>query len=155
MSEDQGQAMFLMPRPATRSQRAAAVRDGYPEEWPQVATRLKAAAGGRCEVCGHVAGCDDQCHHTGAPRHRALTVHHLDMDKTNLDRDNLVVACQVCHLVIQGRQKWPEIVYQEPLLRLPEWMLWRVEARRIQMGVPTQGLYRAAPISEAMSGGSE
>ena len=75
-----------------------------------------------------------------------MTVHHLDMNKENLSRDNLIVACQVCHLVIQGRQRWPSIVYQEPLFRLPSWMLWRIEAQRIQLGVPTGGLYAAHPV---------
>ena len=145
MTEDNGQAAFLLPPLEERPAMVPDV-DDYPDDWPSTAAALKTAMGFRCEVCGHVEGCDDLCHHTGAPRNRAITVHHLDMDKENLSRDNLVVACQVCHLVVQGRQRWPFIVYQEPLMRLPSWMLWRIEARRIKMGIPTKALY-APPLT--------
>lgn len=73
----------------------------YPDNWDKIALAVKRAAGWRCEHCGHAHDID-----TG----HVLTVHHLDMDTSNCDPDNLVALCQRCHLSIQARyhlgQQW-------------------------------------------------
>jgi len=78
-------------------------RGQYPENWTSLAYCVKREAGFRCEKCGSpsVPG-------------RILTVHHLDGDKSNRSRENLVALCQVCHLHVQGKYSpgqavmWPE-----------------------------------------------
>lgn len=65
----------------------------YPDNWEQIAARVKRAAGYRCEHCG--------ARHNR--RGRVLTVHHLDGDPGNCADENLVALCQVCHLHIQAR----------------------------------------------------
>jgi len=71
-------------------------RGEYPGYWPALAERLKAEAGWRCTVCGHVH--DPGSGHT-------LTVHHLDGNKGNCAESNLLVCCQRCHLVIQAKYR--------------------------------------------------
>jgi hypothetical protein len=62
---------------------------GYPEDWEAIATRIKDAAGWRCEHCGHRHDPENGY---------ALTVHHLDDDPSNNVPKNLVALCQRCHL---------------------------------------------------------
>lgn len=66
----------------------------YPDDWPEIAARVKADAGGCCIRCGH--------EHDPATGH-TLTVHHADNDKSNSRWFNLLALCQRCHLSIQGR----------------------------------------------------
>jgi 5-methylcytosine-specific restriction endonuclease McrA len=70
--------------------------DDYPANWPDIAREIKQAAGWRCEHCGHA-------HHVESGH--VLTVHHLDMVKSNCDQTNLVALCQRCHLRIQSQYK--------------------------------------------------
>jgi len=72
---------------------------GYPADWEEIAARIKAAAGWRCEHCGW-------SHDPTVGR--VLTVHHIDGNPANCNDENLAALCQVCHLRWQGR--W-----------LPEW----------------------------------
>lgn len=66
----------------------------YPENWTDIAFRIKEEVGWHCERCGHV----------NAPSEgRTLTVHHLLPDKSNCEPWNLAALCQVCHLVIQAK----------------------------------------------------
>lgn len=67
----------------------------YPTNWPEIAKDIKDESGWICEHCGHP--------HDPASG-RGLTVHHLNGDKSNCRRENLVVLCQKCHLSIQGRK---------------------------------------------------
>lgn len=69
-------------------------RGEYPDNWPQIAHSIKEAAGWNCERCGHPH--DPQAGY-------ALTVHHLDGDKSNCRWWNLAALCQRCHLHIQGK----------------------------------------------------
>ena len=73
----------------------------YPPDWPEIKHRIRQAAGNRCERCNH-----DDDWEAGF----ALTVHHLDNDKSNCADWNLAALCQRCHLHIQGkvemRQGW-------------------------------------------------
>ena len=68
----------------------------YPDNWREIATAVKAKAGGKCIRCGHP-------HDTAAGY--MLTVHHLDMDKANCSWWNCVALCQRCHLSVQARVK--------------------------------------------------
>lgn len=66
----------------------------YPDNWPEIARRVKEEAGWRCIRCKHL-------HDT--PAGYMLTVHHLDMNKANCAWWNLLALCQRCHLSIQAR----------------------------------------------------
>jgi hypothetical protein len=67
---------------------APAVKAGYPDDWDEIAGRIKESAGWCCEACGVEHG----------PVPRILTVHHLDRDRVNCELENLVALCQRCHL---------------------------------------------------------
>jgi len=66
----------------------------YPHDWRWIANKIKCDAGWKCARCGHL--------HNIASGYM-LTVHHLDMDKSNCAWWNLPPLCQRCHLSIQGR----------------------------------------------------
>lgn len=87
---------------AAAIERRGAASGAYPPEWPAVAWMVKTIAGWRCERCDHP--------HDPAAGF-ALTVHHLDGVKTNLEHWNLAPLCQRCHLQVQNRvvffQDWP------------------------------------------------
>jgi hypothetical protein len=83
----------------------------YPPNWKEIATRIKTAAGWRCERC--------------AEPHRLegnwiLTVHHLDGDKANCADWNLAALCQRCHLTIQGRVKMDQMFF-DGIISVSEW----------------------------------
>lgn len=65
----------------------------YPADWPEIARRVKEAAGWRCIRCDVPHG----------PSPAVLTVHHWDGDKANCRWWNLLALCQRCHLQIQGK----------------------------------------------------
>lgn len=66
----------------------------YPDNWEQIANEIKSAAGWRCVRCKHIH----------APEHGyCLTVHHLDLNKSNCEWWNVPPLCQRCHLRIQGK----------------------------------------------------
>ena len=69
---------------------------GYPSDWPDIARRTKDEAGWVCVRCGH--------EHDIANGY-VLTVHHVDLDKTNCRWWNLAALCQRCHLSVQARVK--------------------------------------------------
>lgn len=80
------------------------IRGAYPPDWPAIADRVRAEAGGRCVRCRHphdpggVIPCDALCiadRHSRRPK-RALTVHHLSGDKSNCRWWNLLATCQGC-----------------------------------------------------------
>jgi hypothetical protein len=66
----------------------------YPANWKEIATNLKNRHHWICERCE--APHDPNTGHT-------LTVHHLDLDKSNCEEWNLAVLCQKCHLQIQSK----------------------------------------------------
>lgn len=69
-------------------------RGEYPEDWPEIAERIKQKNGWKCERCGHAH--DPEAGYT-------LTVHHLIADKSLCENWNLAALCQRCHLSIQAR----------------------------------------------------
>lgn len=66
----------------------------YPPDWPQIAHHVKDGAGWICIRCKHP---DD------IPNGYMLTVHHLDMVKSNCAWWNLPPLCQRCHLTVQAK----------------------------------------------------
>jgi glycosidase len=68
----------------------------YPQDWKDIAQRVKDEAGWCCVRCGAPHSVDGW---------RILTVHHLDGDKANCRWWNLAALCQRCHLTIQGKVK--------------------------------------------------
>ena len=88
-----------MPRKST---------DTYPANWPQIAHRVKEEASWQCVRCGHP-------HHPDSGH--MLTVHHLDMDRSNNRWHNLASLCQACHLHIQAKV----VMEQAWLLEHSEW----------------------------------
>ena len=69
-------------------------RGKYPDNWDEIATGVKDAAGWQCVRCSH--------DHDPAAGY-CLTVHHLDLNKSNCEWWNLPPLCQRCHLRIQGK----------------------------------------------------
>ena len=82
---------------------------GYPDNWQAISLMVRKEAGWCCEECGHPDSWEDGY---------TLTVHHLDSDTFNNERDNLKALCQRCHLKRQGRLHFygPE---DDRQLRLP------------------------------------
>lgn len=66
----------------------------YPDDWPEIAGRVKEQAGWKCIRCGHV-------HDRGSGY--VLTVHHLDLNPANCEWWNIPPLCQKCHLKIQAK----------------------------------------------------
>lgn len=85
----------------------------YPDNWEEIAYKVKEAAGWKCERCGHP--------HDPA-KGRTLTVHHLDGDPRNCKPENLAALCQKCHLIIQIRFRPFQTVMP---FGLESWMLQR------------------------------
>ena len=77
-----------------RRRRSAA--NEYPRNWSAIAQAVKDQAGWICIRCDHA--------HDIAAGYM-LTVHHLDMDKTNCAWWNVPALCQRCHLVVQAKVK--------------------------------------------------
>ena len=69
-------------------------KSDYPDNWNEIAMKVKQDAGWKCVRCGH--GHD--------PRNGyCLTVHHLDLDPANCEWWNIPALCQRCHLQIQAK----------------------------------------------------
>jgi len=71
----------------------------YNPDFAQKALALKESHHWRCERCGRPHD---------PPAGYALTIHHLDGDKSNDADWNLACLCQRCHLQIQGRVFLPQ-----------------------------------------------
>jgi 5-methylcytosine-specific restriction endonuclease McrA len=74
-----------MPRKSTEQ---------YPPDWQEIARQTKEDAGYRCVRCHHI-------HDIEAGY--MLTVHHIDLNKSNCRWWNLAALCQRCHLQIQHK----------------------------------------------------
>lgn len=97
-------------------------RELYPPDWEAISLQVREDAGQRCEWCGVDNGATgarslngiwyDEDDIDGMNSYEGLrlfgdypkiirivlTVHHIDADKTNNQRSNLVALCQRCHL---------------------------------------------------------
>lgn len=83
----------------------------YPDDWKDIANRIKDGANRVCERCKHP--------HNVESGH-VLTVHHLDGDKANCEDWNLAALCQRCHLRIQGRVVMKQMFMPE-IVTVSEW----------------------------------
>jgi hypothetical protein len=86
-------------------------RATYPDNWKDIAKRIKDAAGWKCERCKEPHRVEGAF---------VLTVHHLDGNKANCADWNLAALCQRCHLKIQGRVKMNQMFFAE-ILHVSEW----------------------------------
>ena len=79
----------------------------YPENWKEIATGVKEAAGWKCEPCGkqcYLPGerCDDT--------RKVATVAHINHVESDCRPENLVCACSVCHLAYdRERRRWQRL----------------------------------------------
>lgn len=87
-------------------------RSRYPDDWDEIAERVKREAGYCCRHCGHP--------NSTVVRGRVLTVHHLDGDPGNCDDDNLLACCQRCHLHIQATYRPGQLLL--PGIDAPAWL---------------------------------
>lgn len=87
----------------------------YPENWKWLSRQVIADAGNKCELCyapnhEYIVRLDKKHTHPWGPiKERILltgekpvkiilTVHHIDGDKQNSKKQNLIALCQRCHL---------------------------------------------------------
>lgn len=66
----------------------------YPANWKKIAQAVKDEASWQCVRCEHVHDIENSF---------MLTVHHLDLNKSNCAWWNIPALCQRCHLSIQGK----------------------------------------------------
>jgi len=97
-------------------------KDRYPDNWNEIASRIKEKAGHRCERCRHP---DDTEHGY------MLTVHHLDGNKANCEDWNLAALCQRCHLRIQAKVN----MFQFWMFQHSDWMKPHVEGMEKALGI--------------------
>lgn len=67
----------------------------YPDNWKEIAFRIKEEAEWQCEMCGK------QCRLPGESfdtHRRTATVAHCNHDESDCRDENLVCACAPCHL---------------------------------------------------------
>lgn len=70
-------------------------KERYPANWKEIALEIKKEAGWRC------AACDMKCREPGEKfdtHKRTLTVHHIDHQPENCQKENLIALCSGCHL---------------------------------------------------------
>ena len=108
----------------------------YPEDWPEIAKRVKAEAGWTCIRCSHP--------HDPANGY-TLTVHHLDINPANCEWWNLAALCQRCHLTIQAK-----VVMEQPwMFEHSEWFKPYVAGYYAAVrGLPTDRQYVMDRIDE-------
>ena len=83
-------------------------RSKYPDNWEKIAERIKDKAGWCCEKCGMPNG--------NSATGMMLTVHHKDGDPSNCSDENLIAACQRCHLKMEAalrKKKKKELIEKE------------------------------------------
>jgi len=88
----------------------------YPDDWSDIAKRIKDAAKWKCIRCKHPH--DVESGHV-------LTVHHLDGNKANCEDWNLAALCQRCHLHIQSKVK----MEQDYMFEHSEWFKPFIDGR--------------------------
>jgi len=86
-------------------------RNKYPENWKEIARKVKEKNNWKCERCGHKH--DPSNGYT-------LTVHHLDGNPRNCADWNLACLCQKCHLSVQARVRM-EQKFWTAILPVSEW----------------------------------
>lgn len=74
-------------------------RHRYPDNWKEIAGRIKDLAGWKCEACGNPHG---------APPYVLTVDHCVDHDPMNVADENLAALCQRCHLRRHGMKPKPQ-----------------------------------------------
>lgn len=115
----------------------------YPPNWKEISTNVKEMASWRCVRCHHI---DD------VPAGYMLTVHHIDLNKSNCEWWNLAALCQRCHLHIQGK-----LIIERPyMFEHSEWFKPYVAGYYAnQNGLPSNRDYVMAHLSELLVLGNE
>ena len=73
-------------------------KSGYPREWNEKLKKsIKERDNYECQLCSS-KGC-------------SLHVHHIDYDKTNLEKENLITLCQKCHNATHNGRTFWEIIF--------------------------------------------
>lgn len=108
----------------------------YPSNWKEIAERVKEEAGWKCVRCKHP--------HDIATGYM-LTVHHLDLNKSNCEWWNIPALCQRCHLYIQGK-----VIMERPWLwEHSEWFKQYVAGYYASVaGLPTDKEWVLAHVEE-------
>jgi hypothetical protein len=124
----------MAPRPSTGE---------YPTEWEKIAVQVKADAGWHCIRCKHPHSTEEGY---------MLTVHHLDLNKSNCAWWNLAALCQRCHLRIQGKVE----LTQFWMFDFSDWIKPYVAGYyAAQQGKPDDKEYVMAHLEELLRYGKE
>ena len=95
----------------------------YPDNWSDIATTVKQAAGYRCNRCGlKCLPPNNSYRHLDLSLRRKLSaqVHHLDGNPAQNDRFNLVCLCSGCHLRMHRHRPQPTPGQLSLKLKLPK-----------------------------------
>ena len=76
----------------------------YPDNWPEIAERIKGKAGWKCERCAHPHDPENGY---------CLTVHHLTGEKWRSEDWALAALCQRCHLHVQATIRLGQLSFFE------------------------------------------
>lgn len=105
-------------------------RSLYPDNWPEIAARIKELANWRCEVCGRPG-----------EHHNSLGVDHINSDPAECSDWNLAALCARCHLRRHGLRPRPQ-TKAEAIERLRI----RHEIEIGQLCLPLRAHFRAATV---------
>ncbi|WP_310414621.1 restriction endonuclease [Chamaesiphon sp. OTE_8_metabat_110] len=95
----------------------------YPDNWSDIATTVKQAAGYRCNRCGlKCLPPHSSYRHLDLSLRRKLSaqVHHLDGNPAQNDTSNLVCLCSGCHLRMHRHRPQPTPGQLSLKLKLPK-----------------------------------
>jgi 5-methylcytosine-specific restriction endonuclease McrA len=95
----------------------------YPDNWTELATAIKQAAGYRCNRCGlKCLPSIDSYRHLDLSIRRKLSaqVHHIDGNPARNDKSNLVCLCSGCHLRMHRHRPQPTPGQLSLNLKLPK-----------------------------------
>ena len=83
-------------------------RKRYPENWNEIAQKVKAAAGWRCQHCQLLCLRPGE-KHSSLTRSEwtktTLSVHHANFTPEDNQPENLLPLCTPCHLALHARSK--------------------------------------------------
>mgnify|MGYP000158461235 FL=1 len=108
----------------------------YPDNWTQIATAIKQAAGYRCDRCGLkcLPPAKSYSHLDRSLRRRlSAQVHHVDRNPAYSERINLVCVCSGCHLRLHRHHPKPTPGQLSLKLRLPKVRRSRQKYRNFQL----------------------
>lgn len=95
----------------------------YPHDWTEIATRVKEAAGYRCNRCGLKCLPPHDSYrqiHLSIRRKLSAQVHHLDGNPGNNHSSNLLCLCSGCHLRMHRHRPRPSPGQLSMQLKLPK-----------------------------------